>query len=268
MDPKSTKTIFVGYPEGTKGYKLYDLTSKRFIRSRDVIFCEQKFHNFENTSSSNSDVHFYPNIADEEENLEDMENIEQVGETYEQRFINQIANLPEKRQRRPPERFTGEDDSCNVADVLTADIDEPRSLKEAITGEYSTQWKKAVNSEFNSLLSNDTWKLVPAPEDKNIVGNRWIFKVKRNADGSIDRFKARLVAKGFSQEKGIDYQEVFAPVVRYSAIRSLLALANKLYKWHLKVNLICFMILLPLWHQMHLRMPKNDVSWYFLAWEH
>ena len=67
---------------------------------------------------------------------------------------------------------------------------------------------------------------MPPPEDKNIIGNRWVFKVKRKSDGSIDRFKARLVAKGFSQEQGIDYQEVFAPVVRYDAIRSLLALAN------------------------------------------
>ena len=228
MDPKSKKTIFVGYPEGTKGFKLFDLKSKRFIRSRDVILCEQKFHNFENESFSNSDVYFYPDEEDDEENVDAIKNTEQVGATYEQTPTNQIANLLEKRQRQPPKRLIEEDDSCNVVDALTADIDEPKSLKEAINGEYYAQWKKAANSELNSLLSNDTWELVPAPEDKNIVGNRWVFKVKRNADGSIDRFKARLVAKGFSQKHGIDYQEVFAPVVRYNSIRSLLAFANHL----------------------------------------
>ena len=138
LDPKSKKTIFIGYPEGTKGYKLNDLTSKRFIRSRDIIFCENKFHDFEKTSFTNSDVHFSPNVVNEEEYVNAKENTEQVGETYEQRFMNQVAKLPEKRQRQPPQRFV-EDDSCNVADVLTADIDEPTSLKEAINGEYSTQ---------------------------------------------------------------------------------------------------------------------------------
>ena len=64
------------------------------------------------------------------------------------------------------------------------------------------------------------------PENKNVIGCRWLFKVKRSSDGKFDRFKARLVAQGYTQEHGIEYQEVYAPVIRYSAIRSLLALAN------------------------------------------
>ena len=66
-------------------------------------------------------------------------------------------------------------------------------------------------------------ELVPPPEDKNIIGNCWVFKVKRKSDGSTDWLKAHLGAKGFSQEQGIDNQDVFAPVVHYGAIRSLLA---------------------------------------------
>ena len=93
-------------------------------------------------------------------------------------------------------------------------------------GNHSIEWKSALESEYTSLLKNETWSLVPRPEDTNVVGNRWIFKVKRKADGNIDRFKARLVAQGFTQTHGVDYGEVFSPVARLAAIRSLLALAN------------------------------------------
>ena len=75
-------------------------------------------------------------------------------------------------------------------------------------------------------MENNTWDLVPPPENKNVIGSKWVYKVKRNADGSVERFKARLVAQGYSQSQGIDYEEVFAPVARYNSIRSLLAVAN------------------------------------------
>ena len=60
-------------------------------------------------------------------------------------------------------------------------------------------WHGAMKSETPSLLDNETWKLVPRPENKNIVGSRWVFKIKRKSDGSVDSDKARLVAQGFSQ---------------------------------------------------------------------
>lgn len=62
-----------------------------------------------------------------------------------------------------------------------------------------------MQSEFNALLQNNTWTLVPSSPDQHVIGFKWVFKVKQKADGSIERYKARLVAKGFHQEEGVDY---------------------------------------------------------------
>ena len=82
--------------------------------------------------------------------------------------------------------------------------------------------QNSTDAEYSSLINNETWELVPPPLDANIVGSKWVLKVKRDANGNINRYKARLVA----QTQGIDYEEVFSPVARYSSIRTLLALAN------------------------------------------
>ena len=76
-------------------------------------------------------------------------------------------------------------------------------------------------------LKNNTWQLVDLPDGKNVVGCRWIFKKKRNADGAVNRYKARLVAQGYSQEQGLDYEETFSPVAKYNSIRTVLADANE-----------------------------------------
>jgi len=114
-----------------------------------------------------------------------------------------------------------EDHCC----LSTGEFMEPDTLEEAMEGEHSKQWKKATNDEFDSLMHNDTWELVPRKKNMKVLQNRWIFRVKYHANGEVERFKARLVIKGFMQIYGIDYLEVYSPVVRLETLRVLLTLA-------------------------------------------
>jgi hypothetical protein len=80
-------------------------------------------------------------------------------------------------------------------------------------------WRDAMNTEFDALLSNGTWTLVPHISDMNIVGCKWVFRLKHKADGFIDCHKARLIAKGFHQQPGIDFGETYSLVVKPTTIR-------------------------------------------------
>ncbi|CAL8155886.1 unnamed protein product [Prunus armeniaca] len=107
---------------------------------------------------------------------------------------------------------------------------EPAAYKSALKVPV---WLTVMKEEVDALHSQGTWSLVPLPPNKNLVGCKWIFKIKKHADGSIARHKARLVAKGFSQEPGQDYGETFSPVVKPTTVRIVLALAAH-FGWPLR----------------------------------
>jgi hypothetical protein len=89
-----------------------------------------------------------------------------------------------------------------------------------------------MTEEYQSIIKNDAWEIVPRPKSKDVVSSKWLFKIKHVSDGSIEKYKERFVARGFSQKEGIDYEETFAPVARYTSIKTIIALAAKM-KWKL-----------------------------------
>jgi hypothetical protein len=94
-------------------------------------------------------------------------------------------------------------------------------------------WRKAMDIELQALIDNQTWTVVDLPSGKVPIGCKWVYKIKYNANGSIERYKARLVAKGYTQTEGIDYFDTFSPVAKITTVRVLLALAA-IKGWHLE----------------------------------
>ncbi|CAI7845514.1 unnamed protein product [Closterium sp. NIES-54] len=100
---------------------------------------------------------------------------------------------------------------------------EPATLKEALESSDAKEWKKAMESEMKSIEENGTWELVELPEGRKAITSKWLFKIKSDADGKIERYKSRLVAKGYQHKEKVDYKELFAPVVKPTTLRTLLA---------------------------------------------
>jgi hypothetical protein len=128
----------------------------------------------------------------------------------------------QENKGRPAERYK-ESLLAQQVDVMT-----PNSYREAVSSPHASQWQQAMHKEHNALLHNSTYTLVLLPADCKAVGTRWIFKIKHCADSSIKQYKARWVAKGYTQWQGIDYNEMFAPVVQLENLHLLLVLATLL----------------------------------------
>jgi hypothetical protein len=105
------------------------------------------------------------------------------------------------------------------------DRDEPRDIDEAMSSGDAGEWKEAMKRELNNLREKQTWQEVLTPANRKLIGSKWVFKIKRDAEGTIIKHKARLVAKGFSQIPGIDFEETYAPVGRTTSLRILLTIA-------------------------------------------
>ena len=102
---------------------------------------------------------------------------------------------------------------------------EPQTLTDALSSPDAPFWTEAVEDEMKSLAENNTWQLVELPPGVKPITAKWVFKIKRDGEGRVIRYKARLVARGFEQVEGVDYNETFAPVTKYSTTRSVLAFA-------------------------------------------
>ena len=111
--------------------------------------------------------------------------------------------------------------------------DDPKSLNEAESRPDWVLWKAAMDKEIGTLEDAGTWSTVPRPANKNIIGSKWVFRLKRKADGTIDKYKAWLVARGFTQIFGVDYFDTYSPVAKMASVRTILAMAAR-FDWDIE----------------------------------
>lgn len=145
----------------------------------------------------------------------------QEGSVYDVESSNSSSQGESTQEDSPPSRVRMLRDiyeSCSFA----LHMSDPSNYDEAC---QNTVWKKAMDEEFQAIQRNDTWDLVAAPMNKKIIGLKWIYKTKFNANGEVQNYKARLVARGYVQEKGIDYEDVFFPVARLETVKLILSIA-------------------------------------------
>ncbi|GJW51190.1 putative RNA-directed DNA polymerase [Tanacetum coccineum] len=124
--------------------------------------------------------------------------------------------------RQNPKQRVPYNPSANHATVLPTTITEPTSFTVA---NNSPEWRQAMKKEYDALMKNGMWSLVPRASNTNVVDGKWVYRLKRDKNGAITRYKARFVAKGFRQQPGIDFHETFSPVVKSTTIRAVLSLA-------------------------------------------
>ncbi|GBN68868.1 Retrovirus-related Pol polyprotein from transposon TNT 1-94 [Araneus ventricosus] len=232
LDPKSVAGFFVGYCGEKDGYRVWLKEHNKIILSRDVIFENEASYSVIAQNGKSCSVVNEPSVdVDHGSEIElitssdvpDSDVCQEIGEAScdaidsKESSDEQERNLRDRSMLKKPARY----DNC----VLLAEHAEPDTYKEAIASKESSEWLAAMKEEMDSLEANNTWKLVNLPQDRKAIGSRWVYKIKKNADGTVQRFKTRLVAKCYSQKVGVDFNETFSPVVRWDTIRTVLSVA-------------------------------------------
>ncbi|KAH9650701.1 retrovirus-related pol polyprotein from transposon TNT 1-94-like protein [Citrus sinensis] len=247
LDPRARKSIFVGFKGGVKGFKLWDLEDKKFVCSRDVTFDEasmikasssQQVENkttevlqrmefnatpyvpVSSTLMNDSTMEVTPRVEEKVVSSNVPQNEETIDDVDDDDFI---AIRRPRREIKKPGWLTKDMVVAYALPVIDDDI--PNTFSEALRSSESDQWKLSMEEEMKSLYQNQTWELVKLPKGKRAIGNKWVYTKKQGSPNqTTPRYKARLVAKVFAQKEGIDYNEVFSPVVKHTSIRILLAL--------------------------------------------
>ena len=245
LDSVSQPGRFIGYPSGSKGYKLL-LDNGSINISRDVIFNETPQVSQASLGTGSTPMREVVPLSDSPEDSEAVgahgapaalqpaqpEQPQQqaqqapppVPPAPAQRPVRAVRGIPRSVWEEDAYKITGRTPACNLAANIVT-IREPASLEEALTSDQADLWRTAMDDEHASLLSNGTWTLEAAPPGITPIPTKWVFKLKRDSNGNIERFKARLVAQGFRQRAGIDYEDVFAPVSKYTTLRTILAIS-------------------------------------------
>jgi len=238
LDPKAKKCIFVGYDSYRKGWRCMDPETKKFVTSRDIVFDEiSSYHSAQKTNNQEMilDVDQEPLELTPERNLQASNN----DESSNSDGVEQQTERRSAREKRQPSYFKDYEvhlNNCSITSCFfTGVLDEPVSFEEA---KGHPEWEAAMQEEIDALNKNQTWELVSKPENCELITCKWIFRLKKNSDGVVDKYKARFVARGFSQSYGLDYEETFSPVAKMVTVRTIFSLgASMNWKlWQLDVK--------------------------------
>uniref|UniRef100_A0AAV1VDV7 Reverse transcriptase Ty1/copia-type domain-containing protein n=1 Tax=Peronospora matthiolae TaxID=2874970 RepID=A0AAV1VDV7_9STRA len=248
-DPKARAGIFVGYEEVSKAYRVYDIEAGQVVISRDVNFDESTFGlQLPITDEDVDDLDFELLDLDDEE-LRQME-YKQTGKRKNRlndedtaaprpRAVRQRPGLeessaPENNSSRQEEDEETKDSGDSTPPVFwrasanaveaAVDLSEPSAFEAAVSGPDQVHWRKAIHAGLESMRLRGVFHAAKLPNGQRAIGTKWVFKIKRKADGSIEKYKARLAAKGFRSKYGIDYTETFSPVVKYVTLRIVIAI--------------------------------------------
>ena len=244
-DSRGETVRFVGYTSTFNTYRFYDKNNDQVFSSCDVIFLEDE--------TQEDRVVIEVNELDEQNETIDNENKpaeKSAEESVDEDIYDEVSqdfnpavvpntNVLVRKSLIPKHLYIGDSppqvvenklrhksqkapDRANITTIEAED--DPKSYQEAMSRQDKDKWYQAMKEELASLAKNDVWTLVKRPQG-NVVTNRWVLRIKRKPDGSIDRYRARLVARGFSQIFGVDYYETYSPVVNMVSVRMLLAYA-------------------------------------------
>ena len=237
LDPRSEEGVFLGYDMYSPAYIIY-LPKRNIIKKIRSVKFTDKFKcteydtkpvstNGQSTSSTTGlTLPSVPIVS-----LQDPPDTSSSIHDNENDTVSVRRNPP--RQRLKPKRFQHTIANVTV-DYCYRLTDIPRNFKEAISSEEAVQWKEAMSKEIQSLRDNDTYDLVPLPDDQSVIGGRWVFANKLGPDGE-EHHKARYVAKGYSQVHEVDYLETFAPTPRRTTFRIMMhkAVQEKMIVHHM-----------------------------------
>lgn len=236
LDFRSACCLFLGYSLHNKGYICLSSSGKTFI-SRHVVFNEDVFP-YSNpqygflpalsTPSISPPIHPTLTVLSSPTHSTVAPSASLPTSSLHLQQSSSCSTAPITRNSSPTHNIhpmkTRAKAGIVKPKIFSAHIDsgspEPTTVAAAFA---SPQWTQAMNDEYRALITNGTWTLTSLPPGANLVGCKWIFKHKFNADGSFQRHKARLEAKGYSQSEGLDYSATFSPVVKPTTIRVVLA---------------------------------------------
>lgn len=246
-DSKGEKGFLVGYDTEVKGYRVWFSHKDQVKIYRDIVFMGKLYKDCQSEKTFNTEcVPFLISETTDDKQTTQEETLNQTGE--EIRIFEEESNteancrssmqndnqeviksenkirssLRDRSKIKKPVRYAN---YTTVNSTCITKCYEPISYQDAMECDNAENWKQAMQEEMYSLNLNETWILTEPPENQEILDNRWVFKVKRRTDGTVDRFKARLVARGFRQKLGMNYTETFSPVVRFDSIRIILSIA-------------------------------------------